>query len=385
MNFPTNAEARDIFNNLFVFFGTLDLKGFIISLEGRIFKNSDINPQLSSGQRFSEMPFLENSERTAERLEKAVFEASVNRSEVNLNFRIRAGENISVQLLFQPVFNAEDNPKYIFFCAQKFTDYDKKVISEQISAGDYKLDRSAAREIEKAERDRDFFLAFLSHELRSPLNTILGWSKILLTKEITEATRKSALETIEKSARAQAKLIDDLVDSAKISSGRLRLDLIQINLFEVLKSVYDLQKPLTEAKNVRLEFTSDRENIPVVGDSARLQQMVTILVSNALKLTRSGGYIKIIAETTENEAAIIVEDNGQGISNVSLPVVFELFQQSDGNKSFNTGALGLSIVKILTEKHNGRVRAESRGIGYGSTFTVALPLSDSDLKTKHEV
>ncbi len=385
MNFPLDSETHNIFDNLFAFFGTLDLNGFIIHLEGKIFEKFGVDFHTLSGQKFSEMVLRQNLNKNAGIIEKTIAEASVKNSSVYLDFKAGAEEDILVLLQLQPVFDKENNLKYIFVCGQEVTGDDKRILIGQIPAPDYKLDPKAGREIEKANRDRDFFLAFLSHELRSPLNTVLGWTKILLTKEINEAARKTALETIEKSARAQAKLIDDLVDSARISSGKLRLELFEINLFEILKKVYEMQKQLADAKNVSLEFISDKEDILVVGDSPRLQQMVTILVANALKLTKSGGYIKIRLEATENEAAIIVEDNGQGIDPDFLPGVFELFQQNDEKKPFNTGALGLSIVKILAEKHAGRVQATSAGIGCGSTFTVRLPLSDSKSKAESEI
>lgn len=238
-------------------------------------------------------------------------------------------------------------------------------------------EKKARDEAEDANRAKDFFLAFVSHELRSPLNAILGWSKILLTKEVDAETQKSALETIERSARAQAQLINDLVDSARITSGKLRLEFHPVNLYDVLKTVYNSQKPTAEAKNIEIELDSAAEEIPIFADAGRLQQVFNNLISNALKFTPAGGKISMSAEAAKDFAKITVRDNGQGISPDSLPNIFRQFSQGDENNLQDKGGLGLglSIVKILVEKHNGTVQADSPGIGQGSSFTVFLPLS----------
>jgi signal transduction histidine kinase/CheY-like chemotaxis protein len=387
MNFPINAETYNTLNNLFIFFGTLDSQGFVINLGGKILEKFKINPQLLHGQKFSEMTFWKDSEQNLKKLAQTFNNSSTNGSKIYLDFRVAERENIFIQLHLQPVNDENSSLNHIFFYAHEITEEDKKALSEKSPAVDDGLNEKARQEVEKVKRDKDFFLAFLSHELRSPLNTILGWAKILLTKEINETVRKNALETIERSARLQSKLIDNLVDSARISSGKLRLELVELNFFEVLKNIYETQKPLAEAKNVSLEFTYDKENITVLGDSMRLQQMFTILVSAALKSTASGGHINIAAQTEENEATVIIQDDGQGINPESLPGIFEQFQQSGEKKPFSAIALGmeLSIVKILAEKHNGSVQAASPGIGYGSTFTVRLPLANSESKIESDI
>ncbi|MDQ3130637.1 MAG: ATP-binding protein [Acidobacteriota bacterium] len=249
--------------------------------------------------------------------------------------------------------------------------------AEQDLSKIFDREKRARDEAEDANRAKDFFLAFVSHELRSPLNAILGWSKILLTKEVDAETQKSALETIERSARSQAQLINDLVDSARITSGKLRLEFHPVNLYEVIKTVFNSQKPTAESKNIELELDSDSEEIPIFADAGRLQQVFNNLISNALKFTPTGGKVLVSAEMTRDIARITVRDTGQGISSESLPNIFRQFSQGDENNLQDKGGLGLglSIVKILVEKHNGTVQADSPGLGQGSSFTVFLPLS----------
>ena len=248
----------------------------------------------------------------------------------------------------------------------------------------YDREKKARDEAEDANRSKDFFLAFVSHELRSPLNAILGWSKILLSRKVDDETQKNALETIERSARSQAKLINDLVDSARIASGKLRLEFQPVDLVELLKSVYHSQKPLTDAKHINFTYNSPKSEISIIGDTVRLQQIFNNLISNSIKFTPTGGSISIDVSAAENVAQITIRDDGQGISSESLPRIFRQFSQADDNETVQKQGLGLglSIVKILVEKHNGTVRAESAGIGQGSSFTVTLPLSVGENLTK---
>jgi len=314
-----------------------------------------------------------------ERVKATLQESQINGKDYNDEYRVIYSDgNIHwIAARGRTFLDAEGNPKNMMGLVRKITD--NKLANEELSKV-YDREKKARNEAEEANRAKDFFLAVVSHELRSPLNAILGWSKILLTKTIDDTTRRNALETIEKSARSQAKLIDDLVDSARVSSGKLRLELRPINLYEILKTVYFAQRPTAETRKINLEFVADKEMVQVFGDSIRLQQIFTNILSNALKFTPEGGSIKINMQTGEEAVKITVKDTGQGISAESLPNIFQQFQQGD-NKTprSQTGlGLGLSIVKILAEKHNGRIEAESEGIGQGATFTVTLPLCGSE-------
>jgi PAS domain S-box-containing protein len=265
------------------------------------------------------------------------------------------------------------NPEKMTAVIRKITE--QKLADEELTMV-YDREKKARDEAEEANRAKDFFLAFVSHELRSPLNAILGWSKILLSRPVDEETRRSALETIEKSARSQTKLINDLVDSARVASGKISLEFRPTNLYEVVKVSYISQKPAADVRNITLEFSSDREDITIFGDANRLQQVFVNLISNAIKFTGEGGRITVDVTTGEDVAVVTVSDNGRGISPDSMPNLFRQFSQVEPTHDINKGGLGLglSIVKILVGKHGGTVAAESAGLGTGSIFTVTLPL-----------
>jgi len=240
----------------------------------------------------------------------------------------------------------------------------------------YALEKKARDEAEDANRTKDYFLALVSHELRSPLNAILGWTKILLTKDVNEQMRRSALETIERSAMSQAKLIGDLVDSSRIASGKLRLEMRPMNLYDAVNTVFNSQKPTADSKNINLTFNFNTENAMIFGDLVRIQQVFTNLLTNAMKFTPENGNIQLNLDGKDGKVVISVKDDGQGISAATLPHIFRQFSQGDQTITREQAGLGLglSIVKTLVEKHQGAVSAYSEGIGHGSTFTVILPL-----------
>ncbi len=316
------------------------------------------------------------------RIKAALEESQISGREYDAEYRVvYADGNIHwIAARGKSYLDAAGNPMNMMGIVRKVTD--KKLANEEL-AKIYDREKKARSEAEEANRTKDFFLAVVSHELRSPLNAILGWTKILLNKKVDDATHRSALETIEKSARSQAKLIDDLVDSSRVASGKMRLEMCPLNLYEVVKNVYLSQIPTAEARRITLKFHADRENIGVFGDSIRLQQIFSNLLSNALKFTSDEGVIEIRAETGATTAQVSVTDNGQGIDAQSLPTIFQQFQQGENQTSRNRSGLGLglSIVKILSEKHSGTVKAESAGIGQGATFTVTLPLEGTAVQT----
>lgn len=267
-------------------------------------------------------------------------------------------------------------PQRMMGVVRKITE--QKLAAEEL-ARVYDREKRARDEAVEANRAKDFFLAFVSHELRSPLNAILGWSKILLTKDVDTETRRSALETIERSARVQTKLINDLVDSARVASGKLRLEYHPTNLYEIVRTSYQAQKPTADAHNLLFEFTADRVDVTIFGDAGRLQQVFSNLISNAIKFTPEGGSVSIEIRTETDTVSVHIKDSGQGISPEALPHIFRQFSQGDMSRARNNAGLGLglSIVKILVGKHGGTVRAESEGLGLGAEFIVTFPLSDS--------
>jgi PAS domain S-box-containing protein len=252
---------------------------------------------------------------------------------------------------------------------------ERKNADEELSRV-YALEKKARDEAEDANRTKDYFLALVSHELRSPLNAILGWTKILLTKDVNEEMRRSALETIERSAMSQAKLIGDLVDSSRIASGKLRLEMRPMNLYDAVNTVFNSQKPSAESKNIKLTFNYNTQDVIVFGDLVRIQQVFTNLLTNALKFTPENGHIQLNLAAHDDRVVISVEDNGHGISAETLPHIFRQFSQGDQTITREQAGLGLglSIVKTLVGKHQGTVTAQSEGIGQGATFTVTLPL-----------
>ncbi|MGA9377786.1 MAG: PAS domain S-box protein [Phormidium sp.] len=234
----------------------------------------------------------------------------------------------------------------------------------------------AAREAaERANRIKDEFLAVLSHELRSPLNPILGWAKLLQTRKFNENRTAQALATIERNARLQTQLIDDLLDVAKILRGKLSLNVTSVNLSFVIEVAIETVRTAAVAKAISLNAILPNIG-QVSGDSARLQQIIWNLLSNAIKFTPNGGRVDIQMERVGNQAEITVRDTGKGINSDFLPHIFESFRQEDASTTRKYGGLGLglAIVRQLVEAHGGTINAESPGVGLGATFTVWLPL-----------
>ncbi len=237
-------------------------------------------------------------------------------------------------------------------------------------------ERQARDLAEGANLAKDEFIALVSHELRTPLNAVLGWVNILRSQEVDKETFLHGLETIERSTKTQASLVEDLIDSAMIATGKIRTKLEKVNLERVIQLALDVVLPAAEAKGITLNLSVETHDTYVLGDSARLQQVVWNLLSNAVKFTPESGLIEVIIKTAGKNAEVIVRDTGRGINAELLPTIFERFQQADISRTRRYGGLGLglSLVKQLVELHGGTVRVESGGEGLGATFTVSLPL-----------
>ncbi len=236
--------------------------------------------------------------------------------------------------------------------------------------------RQQAEELAQANRIKDEFLAVLSHELRSPLNPILGWAKLLRTRKVSEATTARALETIERNAQVQTQLIEDLLDVSRIMRGKISLNVCPVNLSSTIEAALETVRLAAEAKSIQIQSLLDPNVGLVSGDPNRLQQVVWNLLSNAVKFTPSGGRISIRLDHHNQHAQIQVCDTGKGISGDFLPYVFDYFRQADASTTRKHGGLGLglAIVRHLVELHGGMTFVESPGEGQGSTFTVKLPL-----------
>jgi signal transduction histidine kinase/CheY-like chemotaxis protein len=240
----------------------------------------------------------------------------------------------------------------------------------------YARQQAARAEAEAANTLKDDFLATLSHELRTPLNAVLGWSRMLKTGSLDETTAKRAIDVIERNAKAQLQLIEDLLDVSRIITGKLRLDVKAVAPATVIEAAVDALRPAAEAKAIRLQPIVDPRAGPVSGDPDRLQQIVWNLLSNAVKFTPRGGRVQIRVERVNSHVEIVVTDTGKGISAEVLPHVFDRFRQADSSSQRSHGGLGigLALVKSLVELHGGSVEAASPGAEQGATFTVKLPL-----------
>ena len=238
------------------------------------------------------------------------------------------------------------------------------------------LEQTARAEAETASRLKDEFLATVSHELRTPLTAVLGWIHILRGGRLDEQSAARALEVIERNARSQNQLIEDLLDVSRIITGKLRLDVRPLDPASFIESAIEAVLPAAEAKGIHLQQSLNNGVSSISGDPARLQQVVWNLLSNAIKFTPRGGRVEVRLERINSHIEISVADSGDGIKKEFLPFVFDRFRQADGTTSRQYGGLGLglAIVRHLVELHGGTVKADSSGEGEGSVFTVTIPL-----------
>ncbi len=237
------------------------------------------------------------------------------------------------------------------------------------------LKRAEAR-LADANRLKDEFLANLSHELRTPLNAILGWSDLLARKQLDPVRSERAVQAIARNAQAQVQLVSDVLDVSRIVAGRMRLRVQQVDLGDVVRGAVDVVKPAADAKGISVRTGIEDEAPHVTGDADRLQQVLWNLLSNAVKFTPPGGAVDVTVRRIDSHLEASVRDTGIGIDPGFLRCVFERFRQADGSSSRRHGGLGLglAIARDLVELHGGTIRAESRGEGHGSTFTISLPL-----------
>jgi PAS domain S-box-containing protein len=238
-------------------------------------------------------------------------------------------------------------------------------------------ERVARTEAERMGELKDEFLATLSHELRTPLSAILGWSQVIARRPMSPEELKRAVEVIERNARAQTRLIEDLLDMSRITSGKVRLDVQPAEPAAFIEAALETVRPAAEAKRIRLEKVLDPHAGPIAGDPNRLQQVIWNLLSNAIKFTRTGGKVQVVLARVNSHVEISVTDTGIGIKPEFLPYVFDRFRQADGSTTRRQGGLGLglAIAKHLVELHGGSLHAQSAGEGLGATFTMHLPLT----------
>jgi PAS domain S-box-containing protein len=245
----------------------------------------------------------------------------------------------------------------------------ERELRHQIEAADF-----ARMMAEDALRTKDEFLATLSHEIRTPLNAVLGWTKILLARDVDQALRRRALEVIDRNAVAQMHMVEDMLDMARIMSGKLRIDVQPVEVIPVVQAALDVVTPTAVAKEISVETVFPAQHQWIAGDADRLQQILWNLLSNAIKFTENGGNISVHVEGTDDGVRITVADTGIGIDPEFLPQMFERFRQAHASSSRRHGGLGLGLplVRQLVEMHGGSISATST-VGVGSTLTVTLP------------
>jgi PAS domain S-box-containing protein len=297
------------------------------------------------------------------RRERSIFEA-------HFRLRRRDGAYVWMQARAVPFVNPDGSVREWFgvtfdISASKALEDERELLLER--------ERGAREQAEMANRTKDEFLATVSHELRNPLNAILGWAKLLMQRDLPEDVHKH-LATIERNARAQARLIDDVLDISRIISGKLSLELREASISQAIADAIESLRPLADAKDVHFETEVD-PGIEVRADQLRLQQVVSNLLSNAVKFTPRGGLIVVSAGIVGGRARIAVRDTGEGIDPDLLLLIFEPFRQADASTTRRHAGLGLglAIVRELVHAHGGSVRAESAGKGKGATFIVDLP------------
>jgi hypothetical protein len=252
-------------------------------------------------------------------------------------------------------------------------------------------EQAARREAEGANRAKDIFLATLSHEMRTPLNAVVGWLSIMRLRGCGEAEFAEGLDVIERNTQAQVKLIEDVLDVSRIVSGKLRLDFRDCDLVEVINAGIAVVRPTAESRDITLDVQLDPAASRASCDATRIQQVLWNLLSNAIKFTPKGGTVRVKLVREQSSWRLSVSDNGLGVSPELLPHIFDRFRQADSSTRRNFGGLGLglSIVKHLTEMHGGTVEAHSSGEGHGTTFDVRLPIravrfEETDLETSAE-
>lgn len=270
-----------------------------------------------------------------------------------------------------PVITGE-RVAYIIHALEDVTDF----VRLQQLEGENEQTTNQLSSLRQADRAKDEFIAIISHELRTPMTSILGWTRMLALGGLDEMTQREALDAVERSTLAQAKLIEDLLDESRIASGKLRLDLRTLDLRMVVANAVSMARPAAEAKGITLSADCGDDSYDVVGDPARLQQAIGNLLGNAIKFTAEGGRVSVRLEREGSAGRIEVADTGRGIAPTLLPHVFERFRQGDSQTAERQSGLGLglSITRHIVEMHGGSVGASSAGEGRGATFTIDLPL-----------
>jgi PAS domain S-box-containing protein len=286
----------------------------------------------------------------------------------------KGGRAIPISLTVSPIRNRNGE---IIGASKIARDITYQKLSEEERERQLVLEQNLRNEAQAANRLKDEFLATISHELRTPLNAILGWTTMLRSGKLDPPSVTRAIEVIERNAKSQAQLIEDLLDVSRIVSGKVRLDMKPVAFTTVLKAAMESVQPAADAKGIHLQMIVNAADDRVKADATRLQQIIWNLLSNSIKFTPKGGKITVKLDRTDSIVQITVTDTGAGISPEFLPFVFDRFKQADGaiTKQHGGLGLGLAISRHLVEMHGGTIEADSPGEALGATFTIRLPLA----------
>jgi PAS domain S-box-containing protein len=300
--------------------------------------------------------------------------------------RAKSGERINISLTVSPIRNKSGEIIGASKIARDITD---RIRAEEERTRLLASERAAREHAEAASRAKDEFVAMISHEIRSPLNAILGWAQILRQGTLDSTARENAIESIERNARAQAQLVSDLLDISRAITGKLRIDARPVDITSSLDAALESIRPAAEAKAIKIEVQHESYPTLITGDADRLQQVFWNLLSNAVKFTPRRGRVTVKIARLNSHLEITVSDSGAGIGKDFLPFIFKRFTQADTTSARKHAGLGLglAIVRHLVELHGGIVTAESGGEGKGATFRITLPVRaiherDADLKDR---
>jgi signal transduction histidine kinase/ActR/RegA family two-component response regulator len=283
------------------------------------------------------------------------------------------GRRLNISLTVSPVRNKSGQ---VVGASKIARDVTERVRIEEERDALLSSERAARERAEAASRAKDEFVAMISHEIRSPLNAILGWSQMLRQGTLDKAATTNALESIERNARAQAQLVSDLLDISRVITGKLRINARPVDLTNSLESALESIRPAAEAKQIQVKVEREPFATVVTGDADRMQQVFWNLLSNAVKFTPRGGQVEVKVSRVDSQLEIAISDTGAGISQEFIPYIFERFTQADTTTARHHAGLGLglAIVRHIVELHGGTVTAESKGVGQGATFRITLPV-----------
>lgn len=348
----------------------LDMEGYLLSMNANgltLMETEDFSPFV--GKNWIDFWEGEDRQKAIEILENA----KLGKSGKLDGYRPTVKNNIKYwETSINPLFGEDGKPFRLIVTSRDAT---KRQEAQQERERLLESETAARHEAEVANQMRDEFLATLSHELRAPLNSILGWGQMLTKGGLNEEIQQKAIETIVRNAKSQNKMIEDLLDVSRIISGKVRLEITKVKLTDVIKEALESVRPAATAKHISLEFIEDSTIGQVSGDANRLQQVIWNLLSNGIKFTPSGGKITIETKRIDSEIEVTVTDTGIGIKEEFLPDAFKRFRQADSSsiRKFGGLGLGLAIVRHITEMHGGTVSVHSEGENKGSAFTITLP------------